>query len=473
MEEINSVLVSDLESIVGRENVSESMYERIAYALDPMPYDLEEDNIPSVVVKPGSTQEVSEIMKYANKNRIPVVVHGSSTEFNGASRPKRKGSILLSTSRLNFFNINEDYMYFECGAGVRCLDAINALEKRGYMLPLNPGSKAVATMGGLISINTIGHMVDAHVGKPIDHVMGLEVVLPTGEIIQTGTKSLRRPAGIDLTRFFAGTEGLFGIITKIRMRLIENPRKVYAVASFKEPEDVAHAFVDVYRKRAPIPLYGEFLDEAAAQMGFKMVGLEPPEGSIALATATGRTVEEATKNAERLCEVFREQKAINAYIVEDEEVQCKLWGARDYILHIVAESRGQWTAIEVGPALPHLAEALHYLKHEVPKTLNVLKDREVYTYGHLGACSLHGLWVIPREWSNDKKRQACREAFMVEREMNIRFEGCGGELGQLAGRIPFIRQKYGEVAYSLLVKLKKTFDPNNILNPGNLEGEGL
>ena len=467
-------LFSDLEAIVGRPNISESIYERISYALDPMPYDLDEHNIPRVVVKPGSTEEVAKIMKYANKHRIPVVIHGSSTEFNAMSRPKRKGSILLSTSKLDFFDINENYMYFECGAGVICIDVTKALEKRGWILPLNPGSKMIATMGGLIATNTIGHMVDSSfVGRPVDHVMGLEVVLPTGEIVQTGTKSLRRPAGVDLTRFFAGTEGLFGIITKVRMRLLQSPKMVYAVASFEESEDVAHAFVDVYRKRAPIPLYGEFLDKSAAEAGFKMVGLEPPGGPIALAIATGRTIEEATQNAERLCTVFRGRKAIDAYIVEDKKLQDKIWGARDYVLHVVAESKGNWTAIEVAPALPYLAEALHYLKNEVPRTLIVLKDHEVITYGHLGACSLHGLWVIPREWPNDKKREACREVFKVEKEMNLKYEGCGGELGQLAGRIPFFKEKYGEVGYAMVVKMKKLFDPNNILNPGNLEGEGL
>jgi glycolate oxidase len=473
MEKMSSTVVLYLENIVGKENVSESVYERIAYASDPMPYDLEEDNIPGVVVKPGSTREVGEIMNYANKHRIPVVIHGSGTEFNGASRPKRKGSILLSTSRLDFLNIDEDYMYFECGAGVRCIEVVNALEKQGYMLPLNPGSKMISTMGGLISINTIGHMVDACVGKPVDHVMGLEVVLPTGEILQTGTKSMRRPAGIDLTRFFASTDGLFGIITKIRKRLMMIPKKLYAVASFKMPEDVAHAFVDIYRKKAPIPLYGEFLDKAAAQLGFKMSGLEPPMGSIALATAVGRSVEEALRNAERLCDIFRERGSIDAYIVENEVLQQKIWSAREFILHLVAENKGNWTAIEVAPALPYLAEALHYLKHDVPKKLEVLKNREVYTYGHLGACSLHGLWVLPREWSNDMKRKACKEAFKIEKEMNIKYEGCGGELGQLSGRIPFFREKYGETGYSVVVNLKKIFDPNNLLNPGNLEGEGI
>jgi glycolate oxidase len=471
-------LFSDLKNIVGESNISNNIYERVSYAMDPMPYDLEKNNIPAVVVKPGSTEEVSEIMNYANKHKISIYIHGSGTNFSGASRPKRRGNILLSTSRLDSISVDEDYMYYECGAGAICINVIETLEKLGYMLPLNPGSKMISTMGGLVSTNTVGHMVDSHplVGRPIDHIMGLEVVLPTGEIVQTGTKSLRRISGIDLTRLFVGMEGLFGVITKIRMRLIGSPKMVYAVASFKKSEDVAYSFMDIYRnvkKGVPIPLYGEFLDHSAALEGFKMVGLEPPGGAVALAITTGSTIDEATYNAEKLCTIFRDRKAINAYIVEDKNLQGKIWGARDYILHCVAEAKNNWTAIEVGPALPYLAEALNYLKHVVPRTLNVLKDFEVYTYGHLGACSLHGLWSLPKDWPDNKKREACREVFSVEREMNLKYEGCGGELGQLAGRIPFVKKKYGERGYAIFVNMKKMFDPNNILNTGNLEGEGV
>ena len=98
-------------------------------------------------------------------------------------------------------------MYFECGAGCNVSTIELFLKKHGYILPANLGSKLSASMGGLIAINTIGHMVDGPSGKPLDYTMGLEVVLPTGEIIETGTKGPRRPSGFDLTRIFAGTEG--------------------------------------------------------------------------------------------------------------------------------------------------------------------------------------------------------------------------------------------------------------------------
>ena len=95
----------------------------------------------------------------------------------------------------------------------------------------------------------------------------------------------------------------------------------------------------------------------------------------------------------------------------------------------------------------------------------------MYLYGHLGAGSMHALWTLPSGWSNEKKRKAVKEAFNVEKKLTIKYNGCGGELGQVAGRIPFFRERYGEDTYSLLLRIKKAFDPNNILNSGNLEGE--
>lgn len=461
-----------MEAIVGKNNVSINIYDRIAYAIDPMPYDLEEKNIPAVVVLPGSSQEISEILKYANKNKVPVYVHGSGTLFNAASRPKRKNSILMHTGRINFIKIMEEYGFFECGAGARCFDVEQILLSHGYMIPLNPGSKLIATMGGLVSINTIGHMVDMHVGKPADHILGLEVILPTGEIIETGTKSLRRPSGMDLTKFFIGTEGQFGVISKIRMKLIVDQAKVYVVGYFNEAEDVAKAFMRIYTKKAPIPLYGEFLDKETAEVGFKLKGLPQPQGCVAFAIITGRTKEDVMQNAKKVFGVFKDTEGfIGAETVEDPAYQQKVWGTRESILHLIGKHKGSWTAIEVAPALPFLAKCLHELKIEVPQTLKVLKNEKMYLYGHLGACSMHALWIIPKDWSNEKKKEAVLEALEVEKKLNVKYEGCGGELGQLAGRIPFFKERYGNIAYNLLLKLKKTFDPNNILNPGNLEGE--
>jgi len=460
-------LVSDLKGIVGEAFVSDDIYDRVSYARDPMPYDIEDKNIPYAVVRPGSTEEISKLMTYLNKRKIPVFLHGSGTSLGGHSRPKMR-SVVLATNRFNQIEINEEYMFMECGCGTICADLMKALDKKGYLLPMNPGSQIVATMGGLIATNTIGHMVDVHYGRPSHRVLGLEVVLPTGEIIETGTKSLRRPSGIDLTRFFAGSEGLFGIITKARMDLIQKPFMKYVAAFFKEPESAAYSFMRMYREKIPMPLYGEFLGANSARVGFQTKGLEPPEGCVTLATSLGRTQKEADENAELVRSIFEQEKAFRSMTLGPGEEQEKIWASREFILH-TTQGKGNFVAIEIVSAIPHLAKAMTEI-HEVPKTLKIFRDAEIYTYGHLGALSLHGLFVIPNEWSDAKKKAAFMEVMGVDRRMNLKYEAAGGEWGQMAVRVPFWRKKYGEKAYGLLKQMKAVFDPSNILNPKNIDG---
>lgn len=460
-------LVLDLKGIVGESYVSDDLYERVSYAKDPMPWDVEEKNIPYAVVRPGSTQEISKLMTYLNKRKISVYLHGSGTSLGGHSRPKQKGVVLV-TNRLSWIDINEDYMFVECGGGTICADLMKALDKKGYFLPMNPGSQIVATMGGLIATNTIGHMIDVHYGRPSHRVLGLEVVLPTGEVIEPGTKSLRRPAGIDLTHFFTASEGLFGIITKLRMDLTLKPYMKYITGFFKEPESVARSFMRMYQDKVPIPLYGEFLGANSARIGFQSKGLEPPEGCVGLATSIGKTQKEADENAEVVRSVFEKEKAFRAMTLEPGPTQEKIWASREFILH-TTQGKGNFVAIELVSAIPHLAEAMTEV-HQIPKTLKIMKNAEIYTYGHLGALSLHGLFVIPNEWSDEKKRAATMEIMGADRRLNLKYEAVGGEWGQMAVRVPFFREKFGEKTYSLLKSMKRVFDPNNILNPGNIDG---
>lgn len=465
-------LLSDLVSIVGKEYATDDIYDRYAYGTDPMPQDLDPEMIPRAVVRPKTVQEVSGVLKYANEHKIPVSIQGAGTSFAGGARPKRPGCILLSTSSLTSFKVNEDDCYFEVGAGVKLFDLEIMLMKRGYMLPSNIGSKKSATIGGSVAVNTIGHMVDACIGKTIDYVMAVEAVLPNGEIIETGTNSLRRPAGVDLTRFFAGMEGAFGVITKVRMRLWPNPKKAFVAAFLKDPADVGHAFTKIYHAKLPPPMYGEFMEQDAAVIGFEIRGLGKPPGSMALATTIGNTQEDADLQAQAILKVFEGFEPVKAYIVKDPKEQELLWAARDFITNLQQrEPKGTWAAIEVGLPVHALGEAIDYLMKE-PLNLEVLKDCKMYLYGHIGACSIHALWVIPKDWPNEKKYAGVMETRRLEDALHRKWGGIGGEVGQMAGRIRFYREKYGEGAYQMLMNVKRAIDPNNILNPGNLEGEG-
>jgi glycolate oxidase len=471
----NKRLIADLISIVEKGNLSAEIYERIAYGQDGIQPDLEPDKIPAVVVKPTSAQEVSKVVRYANDKRIPIYIHGAGTAFKGSARPKRPGSILLSTGGLTTIELHEEDMYFEAGAGANQYELEKLLLGRGYILPMNVGSKYSSTIGGAVSINTIGHMVDICLGKLIDHIMGLEVVLPNGEIIETGTRSIRRPAGIDYTRFFAGMEGVFGVITKVRMRLLPSLKKAYVVGFFPDLTDIAHAFMRFYREKLPPPLYGELLDKKACVAPFRLRGLGEPKGHMGLATAVGHTQEDADRQAEDIVRVFKAENAVEARAVKSLKEQEDYWASRDNILNILQTPEGEEKllpsgALEASVPLSHLADAIDYFR--TGHGYRTLHEATLFIYGHVGTCDLHGLWCTPASWPLEKRLQCRKEGLLLEKEVSLMWGCASGEIGQTAMRIGFLRERYGEAAYSMLMAIKKTIDPNNILNPGNLEGEG-
>lgn len=469
-------LVADFASFVGKENVSGKIFERIAYGQDAMALDVMPDKIPLAVVKPGSAQQVSKVLEYCNNHKIPVIVHGSGSVFKGGAHPKRPGSITLDTARLNSFEMFEDDMYCEVGAGVNQLDLEEMLAKRGYFLTMNVGNKYGATIGGAVAVNTIGHMNDVCVGKISDYVMGVEAVLPNGAIIETGTKSLRRPAGVDFTRFFAGMEGLFGVITKIRLRLVPMPKMAYVVGFFKECEDAAHAIQRIYKEKLPPPLYGELLAKNTAVPAFRTRGLGTPPGDMVLITTMGHTQADADWQAEEIFRVFKAENAIEAHIVTSEEERVALWECRDFIDMMFQREEGEPKkafagGFECGVPLTRLADFFTYIR-SLPPAYPVLSELgEPWFYGHIGPSGPHVIINLPTGIPMEKVEQGQKECLQLERELTVKWGGIGGEVGQMATRLPAFREKYGEAAYQMLVNVKRVIDPNNILNPGNLEGE--
>jgi len=468
-------LIGDLISLVGKQNASDSIFERISYGQDAAQPDLDPEKIPLAVVKPTTTEGVSQVLKYANEKKIPVYIHGAGTAFKGSPKPKRPGSILLSTQGLTSIEPHEEDMYYELGAGVNLYELEKRFLKRGYLLPMTIGSKFSSTIGGAVAINTIGHMVDICVGKVIDYVMGVEVVLPNGDIIETGTRSIRRPAGLDYTRFFVGSEGLFGVITKIRFRVRPNPKKAYVVGFFPELTDIAHAFQRYYREKFPPPLYGELLDKVAAEAPFELRGLGKPKGHMALSITVSHSQEEANRLAEEMVRVFRAENAIEAFVATSKKEQTDYWEARDNILNILQASDGADRLVMVGSVeasvpLSRVGDAIEYLQtgHDYP----ALKNARLFVYGHVGTCDLHGMWVAPVSMPAEERVQIGKEAVQLESEINLRWGCASGEIGQTASRMPFFKKRYGTAAHSMLMSVKRAIDPNNILNPGNLEGEG-
>ncbi|MCF8143464.1 MAG: FAD-binding oxidoreductase [Deltaproteobacteria bacterium] len=459
-----------VKDIVGEKNISENYFELINNTLDAFPYELDleaHEKLPIIVAKPKDETEVSEIFKLANRENVPVYPRGSGTSFTGSARAAEPG-IILSTGKMNFIDVHTDFGYFECGPGATVNSVDMSLAERGYFLPVYPGSKIVATMGGMMAGNTSGHIIDASIGKPGDYVLGLTVVLPTGEILETGTKALRKPSGTDLTKFFVGNDGLTGIVTRIRMRLVPAKEKAFGIAYFEKAESVARAVVRMYKENAPAPLFMEFMDKPSTTIGFEHAGLPIPPGCSIFFASLGSSKEEASHNAQELLHVMRKEGPIKAEEIQDMAEWAKIWSAREVIIaSLMQKHNGQFTGPEIVSTLANVVECIKELEHYTEKK-PVFRDIPLYLFGHIGALTFHPTLIVPKDLDNETKRKIVDAEFEIETEMNLRFGTCGGEWGQFGKRNSFYRRRYGDKAYELVKQIKAVFDPNDILNRGFL-----
>jgi glycolate oxidase len=461
-------LVKDLSRIVGLENVFNDGPTNLVYAKDVMPYDLEAHNLPYAVVRPGDSQQVAQVLRYANRHDISVHTHGSGTSLVGLARPKARG-IVLDTARFQDIAIYPERGYFEAGAGVHLAKLRKALAPHHALLPVFPGSEPVATFGGAIAVNTSAHAVDSALGKPGDYVLGLEVVLPEGEIIETGTHSMRRPAGVELTKFMVGSEGAFGIITRVRMRLAPLPATTNIVANFAKTEDILAVVMEMYRRGISPPMFFEYLDESSARIGFSAVGLPAPAGAVAIITMHSDTPEGCRVKSQRFLEFLQEAAPLDARIMEPGPEWDQIWSSRAEAGNYVYR-QGSTFGSEVTPRVDKLLDAFADTR-EFILNLESYSGPQFISFGHIGAPTLHGYAFIPtKDIPSQIKKAITLEVRQKSENINVKYGGCGGEWGLTAQRVDFLKARYQPAYYQLLLNLKKALDPKNILNRGNLEG---
>lgn len=461
-------LTKDLSKMVGEQNVFSDRPTALAYAKDTMPWDVEPHHMPYAVARPADSREVGAILAYATNKKIPVHTHGSGTSLVGLGRPKTN-AIVLDTARMQDFQIYPERGYFEVGPSVHIGKLRKALAPYNALLPVFPGSEPIATIGGSVAVNTSAHAVDASLGKPGDYVLGLEVVLPTGEILQTGTQSTRKPAGIEATKFLVGSEGLLCVITRIRMRLIPKPHMANIVAYFNSTEEILDTVMAMYRQGVPTPLFFEYLDEKASKVGFEAVGLTPPSGAVAMMSMHSATAIGCQEKARQFLEFVLQSNPIEARIVSDSAEWGKIWSSRaeagNYVYRL-----GSTFGSEITPRVDKLKDAFREAK-DIILNLESYKGNEFYSFGHIGAPTIHAYAFMPtKEIANEVKKAVTLEVREKTEALNIKYGGCGGEWGLTAQRAGFLEKKYGRTYTAVLFRLKKTFDPENILNRGNLEG---
>ncbi len=455
---MKSQIISRLVEIVEEENVNTDPAEIYCYSRDSTPFQYFAD----VIVRPADTTEVSEIMKLANENRIPVYPRGSGTSAAGSPLPV-KGGIIIDLTRMNrILGFDEENLQVAMEPGVICDDLNEFLQDYGYFFPPDPASSSAATLGGMVANNSAGNRAIKY-GKTKDWILWLEAVLPSGEIIHTGSNTLKSVSSYDLTKLLCGSEGTLAVFTKIGMRVQPLP-ETYKTAMFLF-DDLDRAGKAIVKARASgvIPCAMEFLDRLTISTSADYAGLDIPDSEAMLLIETDGTESAAEKELKTIIEIVEKMNPKQWKMAQDEGERNSLWVARKSAYAALARCAVTTTMEDLTVPISKIPEALKRIQ-KIPERLDNLIS--VATFGHAGDGNLHPTFLY------DERIPEQQEAFfkglnIIYNEVALDLEGSiTGEHGVGLIRKDFVEKEHGPVEMALMKGIKQVFDPHNILNPG-------
>jgi len=411
-----------------------------------------------VVVKPASTEEVSEVLKIANKYRIPVFPRGGGTGLVGGCIPTRKG-IVLSLERMNKIEVDLDNLMAIAEAGATLRDLIEAAEKAGLFFPPHPGDEG-AQIGGLIACNAGGARA-VKTGVMRNYVKGLEVVLPTGEILWLGGKLVKNNAGYDLMQLIIGSEGTLAVITKAVIRLYP---KYEATATLIIPfitrKDAVRAAPKILQSGV-IPLALEYVERELVEKSASMLGLKWPceEGKAYLLVILAEQSEEALLTlCEKVMNVCLEAGSLEPLIAERRDEQENILKIRSEIYTALKPETVDILDVAVPPAL----------MGELMDRIDEIAERYgtyIPAYGHIGDGNLHPHIMAREGWPPERYDAIRSEIYKAAVKLGGTITG---EHGIGAIRKDSLRKFLSGKEIKLMRQIKRIFDPNNILNPGKV-----
>ncbi|MBI4667594.1 MAG: FAD-binding protein [Elusimicrobia bacterium] len=450
-----------LRAIVGDRYVLASKEDTQPYASDATEHFV---FYPEVVVKPRTAGEVSQILKLAREARIPVTPRGGGTGLSGGALPVF-GGILLSLERMSsILEIDRENLMAVVEPGVVTETFQNEVEKIGLYYPPDPASRGSCLIGGNVAENAGGpHAVKYGVTK--DYVLGLEAVLPDGEIIQTGGKLLKDVAGYSLTQLLAGSEGTLAVITRIILKLIPLPRRRYVLyAPFPRLDSAAEALTRLFSEGIS-PSACEFMEKSAMDIVEKKLGRHFPSRGQAeaclLIELDGNDQGFLDAQAGQTGAILQEYRALDVLFCDSPQKQQEIWNLRRSMGEVVNQL--VYKGVDVVVPRTMLSRLLASLR-EISKKYAVTSA----CWGHVGDGNIH-VNLIKEGLSQEQWDQIVPSAVQEIFSETVRL---GGSITAEHG-VGFIHKKYlpmrlGQAEIRLMRRIKGVFDPDNILNPGKI-----
>jgi glycolate oxidase len=459
---INQKIIKDLSKISGDHNVFTDQESIFKYSKD------ETEDLsfyPDVVIKPKNVMEISAILKYCNEHHIPVTPRGGGTGLSGGALPVH-GGVVLTLERFNkIIDIDERNLQATVEPGVITEEFMNAVAEKGLLYPVDPSSKGTCFIGGNMAHGSGGPRVIKY-GTIREYVLNFEVVLPNGDIIWTGANTLKYASGYNLTQLMIGSEGTLGIITKIVVKLIPQPKhNILLLASFPSNEDACAAVSSIFRAGIT-PSAVEFMERKGVEWVVEYDGInfniDPRAEAYLLIEVDGSNIDLLFGDCEVINEVLEHHKCIEVLFADSSAQKEELWKMR------------RTMAVSVKSNSVYKEEDTVVPRAELPKLIKGIKDIgdkfgfDSICYGHAGDGNLHVNIIkgnmSDEDWNN-KLKDGIREIF----ELTVALGGTiSGEHGIGLVQKEYMSIKYSEIHLNLMRGIKKVFDPNGILNPDKI-----
>ena len=457
--DLHEGFVAAVREAVGDENLRADADALIAYGQDA----LGQGHPPDLVVIPGSTEEIAAIARLCNEYRVPLVVRGAGTGYTGGAVPTH-GGVVLSMERLNrILEIDQVNLLAVVEPNVITADLQRAVEEVGLFYPPDPASLEMSSIGGNVAECAGGPRAFKY-GTTKRFILALQAVLPTGEIVETGSKAVKNVVGYDLTQLLVGSEGTLAIITRVTLRLIPKPpARATLVAMFADIQAAVDA-VSALLERRVVPAAIELIDADSLRAVHEHTGQDmAPAGTGAVliieADGTQAAVDEDIDRAAAAC---RDVGAIRVSLAADDVEREQLWSLRRMVSlalkatgllkinHDVVVPRGR---------VPELFAAVEELKARYAL--------RIASFGHAGDGNIHVNLMVNR--SDEAELARAKEAERVLFECVIALEGSiSGEHGIGFAKAPYLSMELSPDEIALMKRVKDAFDPNGILNPGKI-----
>ncbi len=460
---IDPVCLEELERIVGRPNFSARREDLVCYGYDATAALF----VPDAVVFPSSALQVSQIMKLAVAFRIPVIPRGGGSGMTGGALAVRGGIVVVFTRMNRIVEIDRENLIARVQPGVITATFQDHVQRQGLFYPPDPSSSGFSTMGGNLA-ECAGGPKAVKYGVTRDYVLGLEAVLPTGEVVRTGVRTAKGVVGYDLTRLIVGSEGTLALITEATVKLLPLPEGVKTLtAAFASMNAAARAVSEIIRSHI-VPRTIEFMDNASIRLAeaYLHVGLPVDAGALLIMEVDGKR-DEINGLARALEDLSRHLGALSVRVAETEEETQRLWQARKAIspaLFKLAPHKINEDIVVPRSRVPDLVAKIDDLRRQTGLTM--------VAFGHAGDGNIH--FNIMLDKSDPKALETANRAVDALFDHTLALGGTiSGEHGVGITKAPYLRKEISGEVMLLMQRIKQAFDPLGLLNPGKIFPEKI